>query len=137
MADYAGRLGAEQQRNAELRPLPDTSDRAAVDAAGLAGRAGVYRDPWFGDVSLCMRDGVARFASMKSPTMTGRIMQSRGQLLVQWDSGQADIEPWLRFAPAADQAPARMTMAKIDPDADFSSDYEDLAFERVGDCPAS
>jgi len=29
-----------------------------------------------------------------------------------------------------------MTMKKIDPDADFSSDFEDLSFERVGDCPA-
>jgi hypothetical protein len=28
-------------------------------------------------------------------------------------------------------------MSKIDPDADFSSDFEDLAFVRTGDCPRS
>ena len=27
-----------------------------------------------------------------------------------------------------------LTMAKVDPNADFSSDYEDLAFGRSGDC---
>ena len=28
-----------------------------------------------------------------------------------------------------------LAMSKVDPDADFSYDYEDLAFERIGKCP--
>jgi hypothetical protein len=67
--------------------------------------------------------------------MVGEVMRARGRLLVQWRNPDVDVEPWLEFA-AAGTAPVRMTMAKIDPEADFSSDYEDLAFERIRDCPA-
>jgi hypothetical protein len=52
------------------------------------------------------------------------------QYLVHWDHG--DAEAWLRF-PA--HAGGTLHMAKVDPDADFSYDYEDLAFVRIGDCP--
>ena len=30
---------------------------------------------------------------------------------------------------------ARLAMAKVDPEADFSYDYEDLGFIRTGNCP--
>ncbi len=131
VADYAQRLDAEQAQEAEQKPVPDTSDRVAATAAELAGRIGVYRDPWFGEVSVCPRDGAVVWASAKSPKMVGDVMRSRGRLLVQWRNPDVDVEPWLEFAGAT---PVRMTMAKIDPDADFSSDYEDLAFERIRDC---
>ena len=29
-----------------------------------------------------------------------------------------------------------MRYRKLDPDGDFSDDFEDLDFQRVGDCPA-
>ena len=135
VADYARRLDAEQEQAATDRPVPDTSDRVAASAADLAGRTGIYRDPWFGEASVCPRDGKIVFAAAKSPKMAGDLMRSRGRLLVQWRSPDVDVEPWLDFAAGDGDAPMRMTMAKIDPDADFSSDYEDLAFERVRDCP--
>ena len=134
VADYAQRLDAEQARTAEAKPIPDTSDRAAATPEELAGRVGVYRDPWFGEVSVCPRQGAVVWSSAKSPKMVGEVMRSRGRLLVQWRNPDVDVEPWLEFA-AVGEAPVRMTMAKIDPDADFSSDYEDLAFERERDCP--
>ena len=31
--------------------------------------------------------------------------------------------------------PMGLRLSKVDPEADFSYDYEDLAFTRVGDCP--
>ena len=37
-----------------------------------------------------------------------------------------------RSRPAA--GATTLAMSKLDPDADFSSDYEDLAFVRVADC---
>src|SRR3546814_11271915 len=53
--------------------------------------------------------------------------------LVQWH--RPDIEPWLHFGPEGSQ-PTTLQMSKIDPDADFSADFEDLSFVRTGDCPA-
>jgi len=54
--------------------------------------------------------------------------------LVDWDDDSVDAEPWLRFHPASDGAPPRMTLSHVDPDADFSYDYADLDFQRVGGC---
>lgn len=131
VADYAQRLARERARTAAGKPVPDTSDRVAAAPAELAGKTGVYRDPWFGEVSVCPQRGAVLWESAKSPKLAGQVMRARGRLLVQWRNPDVDVEPWLDFAGTA---PVRMTMAKIDPDADFSSDYEDLAFERVRDC---
>lgn len=129
VAGYAGRLQAEQQQASAAKPVPDTSDRVAATVADLAENTGIYRDPWFGEVAICPRNNEIRFAAAKSPKMSGQVMRSGERMLVQWDGADAEIEPWLDFTDDG------MRMAKIDPDGDFSSDYEDLAFERVRDCP--
>ena len=77
-----------------------------------------------------------RFASVKSPRMVGDVMRAGNRLLVQWQGSGADTEPWLEFGPET-VSPMTLEMSKIDPDADFSSDFEDLSFVRVGDCPRS
>ena len=95
---------------------------------------GVYRDPWFGEVKVCPDNGQVRFVSEKSPMLAGRVMRSDKRLLVDWDDDSVDAEAWLDFHAADNASPARLAMAKVDPEADFSYDYEDLAFERVRDC---
>ena len=45
-----------------------------------------------------------------------------------------DEEPWLTFTAGK---PVTLTLAKVDPEGDFSSDYEDLFFTRVGACKPS
>lgn len=132
---YADRLEAEQARQRAAAPVPDTAARVAAGAADLAGRLGVYRDPWFGEASVCLQDGRAVFSAAKSPKMVGDVMRANGRLLVQWRSPDVDEEPWLAFDAAAGRQPARMSMTRVDPDGDFSSDYQDLAFVRVRDCP--
>ena len=64
--------------------------------------------------------------------MTGDVMRAGDRLLVDWDDDRVDVEPWLTFTAAG--KPATLTMAKVDPEGDFSSDYEDLSFTRVGAC---
>ncbi|MBO9663762.1 serine hydrolase domain-containing protein [Dokdonella sp.] len=126
-------LADEQAREAAAKPaarrLPDTSARVAATPDSMRARLGVWRDAWFGRVSLCAADGGVRFAAEKSPRMTGKVMRVGARELVQWDDAGVDPEAWLDFPYAQS-----MTMAKVDPDGDFSSDYEDLAFVREGDC---
>ena len=95
---------------------------------------GVYRDPWFEEASLCADGGHVRFVSKKSPMLAGRVMRNGTRLLVDWDDDGVDAEAWLDFHEASGTSPARLNMAKVDPEADFSYDYEDLAFERVRGC---
>lgn len=112
---------------------PYTSMREPVRPDGLAPGTGQWRDPWFGDVSICTDDGAIRFRSMKSPLLTGTVMRVGDRYLVDWDDESVSAEAWLDFSEDGG-ANARLRMAKVDPRADFSFDYEDLDFRWVGDC---
>ncbi len=112
--------------------LPDASKRVPATAAQLQPWLGTWRDPWFGDVRICpVGDGV-EWRSAKSPKMHGMIGQLDGRWLLHWDDIAVDLDAWLDFAGSGEAKTLRM--AKLDPDGDFSSDYEDLAFTRVGGC---
>ena len=129
IAEYAARIAAEPA-TATRHKLPDTSSRIPAKLTEFGTQLGRWRDPWFGDVSLCPLDGKVRFASVKSPRLAGDVVRVGKRWLIDWDADE--LEAWLDIAPAG--AGARMNLAKVDPDGDFSSDYEDLAFTRVGDC---
>lgn len=128
VASYADELD-KHERDRRSKQVPDTSHRVAANPSELTGILGVWRDPWFGEVRLCPKDRGVAFASMKSPRLNGKVMRVRKQYLVQWQHG--DEEAWLEW-PASTSGELRMR--KVDPDADFSYDFEDLSFSRVGSC---
>ena len=107
--------------------------RSPATAAMLGERLGVYRDPWFGEALLCEQGGQVRFSARKSPKLTGEIMQVGDRLLIDWLDDEIDAEAWLDFSFGGSEGPTTLTLGKVDPEADFSYDYEDLAFVRVGD----
>ncbi|HET7267541.1 MAG TPA: serine hydrolase domain-containing protein [Oleiagrimonas sp.] len=128
VASYADELA----RAAAARPeshAPDTSARHSVSPAEMQAKLGVWRDPWFGKVRICPHDGKVRFASKMSPMLTGEVMRLGKRYMVHWAHGDADA--WLKF-PAGDDGILRMH--KIDPNADFSYDYDDLHFTRLHGC---
>lgn len=127
---YAEELVRDRERALSSKKVPDTSARALATPTGMKEQLGMYRDPWFGDVSICARESGIVFKSAKSPQLVGKLMRVGDRVLVDWDQDDIDAEAWLMFASAT------LTMSKVDPDADFSYDYEDLDFTRVGDCPS-
>jgi CubicO group peptidase (beta-lactamase class C family) len=131
-ASYIEELKAEDQSPASTSgpahmKLPM---RQLASPAFLKRWLGRYRDPWFGEISICERDRHVRFDSVKSPLLTGDLMRVGERLLVDWDEIE-DEEPLLTFNAGK---PDTLTLAKVDPEGDFSSDYEDLFFTRIGDC---
>jgi hypothetical protein len=112
--------------------LPDASKRIPVMPAQMQQWLGTWRDPWFGDERICPAGEGVEWRSAKSPKMHGMIGDIDGRYLLHWDDIAVDIDAWLDFAASGDAK--TLHMAKLDPDGDFSSDYEDLAFVRVGGC---
>jgi CubicO group peptidase (beta-lactamase class C family) len=136
VAAYAQEIDDERARRAP--PPPPTAGitaRAAASEAELAPWLGVYHDPWFGEVSVCAASGRVRFASVKSPRLAGDILREGDRLVVDWVDETVDTDAWLTFVGERD-APVIMTLAKVDPDADFSNDFEDLFFTRMRGCAA-
>jgi CubicO group peptidase (beta-lactamase class C family)/microsomal dipeptidase-like Zn-dependent dipeptidase len=132
-SEYIRQLEADAQSATGGAAFTKLPMRTLAAPAALHEWLGRYRDPWFGEVSICERDGHVRFAAAKSPLMTGDVMRVGDRWLVDWDEN-ADEEPWLAFTRAG--GAVTLAMAKVDPEGDFSSDYEDLRFTRIGACPA-
>jgi hypothetical protein len=112
---------------------PDTSARLPVMQDSMQQQTGVWRDPWFGKVSVCAQGDRVRFTAAKSPRLQGTLMQVGGRYLIDWDDDSVDAEAWLDFGEGTGGKPL-LKMSKVDPQADFSFDYEDLSFSREGDC---
>ena len=123
--ERAGRRGDGKVR-------PDTRARRPASLRTAVSAQGRYRDPWLGEALLCPEQGALRFSVVKSPMLRGQVMQLGARWLVQWDTLGADAEPWLQLQPGVTPA---LTLAAIDPEIDFSYDYQDLHFTRIGDCP--
>lgn len=134
---YASELERDDASTA-TKP-PDTSSRTPVTLGVIDPWLGIYRDPWFGEVSVCDRDGGIVFASAKSPQLTGKLMRVEGAgLLVDWNQDDIDAQAWLDFSVSHLHKSPQVTklfMRKVDPNADFSYDFEDLEFTRVSNCP--
>jgi CubicO group peptidase (beta-lactamase class C family) len=130
VASYADELeqGGKRQRAAQI---PDTSSRQPATAEELKAQLGTWRDPWFGEARICAQGDMVRFASIKSPLMTGQVMRVGHQYLVHWDTDAVDVEAWLHFP---EKSGGALHLAKLDPGADFSTDFEDLAFTRERGC---
>jgi Beta-lactamase len=128
VASYADELTRLDNRQSMSR-VPDTSARKPATPKDLEHQLGVWRDPWFGEVGICARGGDVFFASRKSPRLAGQVMRVGERYLVHWGSGNS--EAWLIFPGHPGDA---LHMTKVDPGADFSDDYEDLAFTREHAC---
>jgi CubicO group peptidase (beta-lactamase class C family) len=114
------------------KDAPDVSARSPVTVNESGARIGIYEDPWFGRVSICPQGEHVEFAAAKSPLLRGTLMRVGDRTLVDWADSSVDAEPWLHFN---NSTASTLTMTKVDAQADFSYDYEDLAFTRVGPCP--
>jgi CubicO group peptidase (beta-lactamase class C family) len=128
VADYADEIAREDQQKRIAR-VPDTSSRKPATPADLKDELGVWRDPWLGEVSICAKGKNVRIAAVKSPKLSGQVMRVEDKFLVHWDHGNEDA--WLHFP---EQKGDVLRIAKVDPAADFSDDFEDLAFTREHAC---
>jgi len=118
----------------EADPLPDTRTTVPAPATALAALQGRYRDPWLGEASLCPWQGRLRFSVDKSPRLQADVVQAGPRWALRWDTLEPAAQAWLQ---PNDTPVPTLDLRAIDPDIDFSYDYQDLHFTRIGDCPGN
>ena len=106
--------------------LPEVTSPPKIEPFQPLHIPGLSDLPWLGEALLCPEQGALRFSVAKSPMLRGQVMQLGERWLVQWDTLGRDTDAWLQ---PDDGTPPSVRLAAIDPDIDFSYDYQDLLFE--------
>lgn len=92
---------------------------------------GTYKDPWFGDVVISIKDGKPWFDSKRSPKLTGQLFYYKGNtFLVKWRDRSMDADAFVNFVLDETGKGSGITMKAISPLTDFSFDFQDLDFKR-------
>jgi len=105
---------------------------AAVAPNNLDQFTGTYRDIWFGDITVSMKDGKLFFASKRSPRISGEMFYYKGNtFLAKWSDRSLDADAFIMFSLDYEGNPSGIKMNPISPLTDFSYDFQDLDFKRV------
>lgn len=119
----------------KARPWQEPDPACKADpSAGVPGVTGIYEDRWFGRVEIASRNGVLRFRSAKSPRLAGTMTfcHRPGVYAVRWDDRTlAAGDALAKVKTGAGGKVISMRMERIDPQADYSFDFQDLNFRKV------
>jgi len=93
---------------------------------------GTYRDQWFGDVIISVKNGKLWFDSRRSPKLTGEMFAYKGNsFVVKWRDRSMDADAFVIFSLDMEGKGAGITMRPISSLTDFSYDFQDLDLRRV------
>ena len=93
---------------------------------------GIFRDVWFGDIEISMKNGKAWLDCKRSPKLSGEVLPYKGNsLIVRWADRTLDADAYLMFTTDMDGKPSGLTMKAISPLTDFSFDFHDLDLKRI------
>ncbi len=102
-----------------------------ISVPDIGSFTGIYKDSWFGDVEISLKDGKLAFSSKKSPKMAGEMFYYMGStFIIKWYDRSFDADSYANFSFDNRGKPVGFTMSAISPITDFSYDFQDLNFVR-------
>ncbi len=108
------------------------AQKASTATMDFSVYAGTYRDTWFGDVIISVKNGKYWFDSRRSPKLTGELLPYKGNtFVVKWRDRSMDADAYVNFSLDVQGKASGITMRAISPLTDFSFDFHDLDFHRV------
>lgn len=94
--------------------------------------AGTYKDDWFGDVTIGMKNGKPWLHCVRSPRLTGELeFYKANTWIVRWTDRSFDADAYVQFDLDMDGKGESIKMKAISPLTDFSFDFHDLDLKRV------
>jgi CubicO group peptidase (beta-lactamase class C family) len=109
-----------------------TSQKGNAGKTDLKIYTGTYRDQWFGDIIISIKNGKLWFDSKRSPKLTGEMFAYKGNsFVVKWRDRSMDADAFVIFSLDMEGKGAGITMRPISPLTDFSYDFQDLDLHRV------
>ena len=116
-----------------LKALPETQTAGtAAPSLAPADYAGTYRDPWYGEMTVSApQNGKLHIRFDRSPGMEGELSAVSGNVFRTAWTDKTIENAYVTFGVANGKVDG-VKMAAVSPLADFSWDYQDLAFTPEG-----
>lgn len=120
----------ETTRQVEALNMDSPSTPPSSDSRpALLQFTGRYRDPWFGDVSIGLKDGQLVFSAVKSPKLLGEMRHLEGnRFMVRWADRSLEADAYVRFETDRNDKVTGISMTGM---YDGGYDFEDLKLMRV------
>ena len=94
---------------------------------------GLYEDPWFGKVEVFMKGNEMHIRSYRSPKLNGELKFYKDHTFaVKWEYQDMNADAFVIFQTGNDHPIDGIKMTGISPYIDFSFDFQDLDFKRIG-----
>jgi CubicO group peptidase (beta-lactamase class C family) len=139
--DWIGAYAQVQQdrvsKAAEVvRMIPTGKASVGKPSLPTAAYAGVYRDAWYGTVTITAGEkGALQLRFDRSPGMVSALEHVRHDTFRTRFANRRIEDTYVTFALRPDGSIDQMKMQAVSPIADFSFDYHDLLFKPVGAKP--
>jgi CubicO group peptidase (beta-lactamase class C family) len=99
--------------------------------ADLSAYVGTYRDEWFGEIIISVKNGKPWFDSKRSPKLTGELLPYKGNTFIaKWKDRSMNADAYVMFSLDERGAGAAIAMKPVSPLTDFSYDFQDLDLRR-------
>lgn len=135
--DWVAIVAGQEAEQSKREAAADHAADLAIQAAGghaflpLEAYAGVYHDPWRGDVVVKKQGDKLRMVFSRTADMQGDMQAMKGNVFaVRWDDRTLKADALVNFRTGMDGSVSGMTMAPLSPTTDFSFDFQDLDFTR-------
>ena len=141
---YLGVSGTDRVREySSIRKKQLANEKRVVDsiwkdveavgkrAVDMSIYVGTYRDAWFGDVVISVKDGKPWFDSKRSPKLTGELLPYKGNTFIaKWRDRSMNADAYVLFELDERGVGSAIRMRPVSPLTDFSYDFQDLELKR-------
>jgi hypothetical protein len=115
-----------------LRKSSEAVQKINKPATDFKQFTGTYKDAWFGEVVISIKNDKPWFDSKRSPKLTGELFAYKGNtFVVKWRDRSMDADAFVSFSLNEEGKASGITMKAISPLTDFSYDFHDLDFHVV------
>jgi CubicO group peptidase (beta-lactamase class C family) len=98
----------------------------------LSDYTGTYKDNWFDEVEIALKDGKLWFTSKRSPKLNGQMYFYKATTFaIKWEYTDMNADAFATFSLNEEGKGVGIKMKGISPNIDFSFDFQDLNLKRV------
>ena len=132
---YNDNLRASQKRTKEVIDKVWDEVKAQQekgDKTDIEPFLGTYKDDWFGEVTISLKDGKPWFSSKRSPKISGELFNYKGNTMIaMWTDRTMEADAFVIFELDYQGIASGFKMKWVSPATDFSYDFHDLNFYKI------